>query len=166
VRRSSRDVHLSASAAAAKLAVVSRRHRLSRTARVTDCFGSNRRPTSLTVTPSSTRSARIMRLASTSPPLRGAPQCRWTLRDYVDIVLQHPAQTSLDFYALDRLWRDCPPPVFSTGSIWRRCYEGTPTGDCSSSGQTGLQRRCRTGQLDTELSELGRDQRRRRRGVG
>jgi ribosome-associated protein len=38
----------------------------------------------------------------------GAREGRWTLLDYVDIVVHIQHQDERDFYALDRLWRDCP----------------------------------------------------------
>jgi ribosome-associated protein len=38
----------------------------------------------------------------------GTREGRWTLLDYVDIVVHIQHQDERDFYALDRLWRDCP----------------------------------------------------------
>ena len=38
----------------------------------------------------------------------GAREGRWTLLDYVDIVVHIQHQDERNFYALDRLWRDCP----------------------------------------------------------
>jgi ribosome-associated protein len=50
-----------------------------------------------------------MRLAGYKPARReGAREGRWTLLDYVDIVVHIQHQDERDFYALDRLWRDCP----------------------------------------------------------
>src|SRR4029079_19552297 len=49
------------------------------------------------------------RLAGYKPARReGAREGRWTLLDYVDIVVHVQHQDERDFYALDRLWRDCP----------------------------------------------------------
>ena len=50
-----------------------------------------------------------MRLAGHKPARReGTREGRWVLLDYVDIVvhIQHTEERA--FYALDRLWRDCP----------------------------------------------------------
>jgi ribosome-associated protein len=38
----------------------------------------------------------------------GAREGRWTLLDYRDIVVHIQHQDDRNFYALDRLWRDCP----------------------------------------------------------
>ena len=50
-----------------------------------------------------------MRLAGYKPARReGTREGRWVLLDFIDIVvhIQHIAERN--FYALDRLWRDCP----------------------------------------------------------
>ena len=50
-----------------------------------------------------------MRVAGFKPARReGAREGRWTLLDYVDIVVHIQHQDERNFYALDRLWRDCP----------------------------------------------------------
>ena len=50
-----------------------------------------------------------MRLAGYKPARReGAREGRWTLLDFVDIVVHIQHQDERNFYSLDRLWRDCP----------------------------------------------------------
>lgn len=50
-----------------------------------------------------------MRLAGYKPARReGTREGRWVLLDYVDIVVHIQHQDERDYYALDRLWRDCP----------------------------------------------------------
>ena len=50
-----------------------------------------------------------MRLAGHKPARReGAREGRWTLLDFVDIVVHIQHSDERDFYALVRLWRDCP----------------------------------------------------------
>ena len=50
-----------------------------------------------------------MRNAGYKPARReGTREGRWTLLDYVDIVVHIQHQDERNFYALDRLWRDCP----------------------------------------------------------
>ena len=50
-----------------------------------------------------------MRQAGHKPARReGTREGRWTLLDYVDIVVHCQHQDERNFYALDRLWRDCP----------------------------------------------------------
>jgi ribosome-associated protein len=50
-----------------------------------------------------------MREAGYKPARReGAREGRWVLLDFVDIVVHIQHQDERNFYALDRLWRDCP----------------------------------------------------------
>ncbi len=50
-----------------------------------------------------------MRLAGYKPARReGTREGRWVLLDYIDIVVHIQHQDERNFYALDRLWRDCP----------------------------------------------------------
>ncbi len=50
-----------------------------------------------------------MRLAGYKPARReGAREGRWTLLDFVDIVVHIQHEDERNFYSLDRLWRDCP----------------------------------------------------------
>ena len=50
-----------------------------------------------------------MRQAGYKPARReGAREGRWVLLDYVDIVVHIQHTDERNFYALDRLWRDCP----------------------------------------------------------
>jgi ribosome-associated protein len=76
---------------------------------ITDCFviasASNERQVNAIVDDVEEK----MRLAGYKPARReGAREGRWTLLDYVDIVVHIQHQDERDFYALDRLWRDCP----------------------------------------------------------
>ncbi|BBY30771.1 ribosome silencing factor [Mycolicibacterium sediminis] len=50
-----------------------------------------------------------MRVAGFKPARReGTREGRWVLLDFVDIVVHVQHQDERNFYALDRLWRDCP----------------------------------------------------------
>ena len=50
-----------------------------------------------------------LRLAGYKPARReGAREGRWTLLDFIDIVVHIQHEDERNFYALDRLWRDCP----------------------------------------------------------
>jgi ribosome-associated protein len=76
---------------------------------ITDCFviasASNERQVNAIVDEVEEK----MRLAGYKPARReGAREGRWTLLDYVDIVVHIQHQDERNFYALDRLWRDCP----------------------------------------------------------
>lgn len=76
---------------------------------ITDCFviasGSNDRQVNAIVDEVEEK----MRLAGYKPARReGTREGRWTLLDYIDIVVHIQHQDERSFYALDRLWRDCP----------------------------------------------------------
>ena len=76
---------------------------------ITDCFviasASNERQVNAIVDEVEEK----MRIAGYKPARReGAREGRWTLLDYVDIVVHIQHQDERNFYALDRLWRDCP----------------------------------------------------------
>jgi ribosome-associated protein len=76
---------------------------------ITDCFviasASNERQLNAIVDEVEEK----MRQAGYKPARReGTREGRWTLLDYVDIVVHIQHQDERNFYALDRLWRDCP----------------------------------------------------------
>ncbi|OBG11742.1 ribosome silencing factor [Mycolicibacterium celeriflavum] len=76
---------------------------------ITDCFviasASNERQVNAIVDEVEEK----MRVAGYKPARReGAREGRWTLLDYVDIVVHIQHEDERNFYALDRLWRDCP----------------------------------------------------------
>ena len=76
---------------------------------ITDCFviasASNERQVNAIVDEVEEK----MRLAGYKPARReGTREGRWTLLDYIDIVVHIQHQDERDFYALDRLWKDCP----------------------------------------------------------
>jgi ribosome-associated protein len=50
-----------------------------------------------------------MRLAGYKPARReGTREGRWVLLDFFDVVVHVQHSDERNFYALDRLWRDCP----------------------------------------------------------
>jgi ribosome-associated protein len=53
---------------------------------------------------------RLAGLPEKAKPVRreGERAGRWVLLDYVDIVVHIQHDEEREFYALDRLWRDCP----------------------------------------------------------
>ncbi|ORV42806.1 ribosome silencing factor [Mycolicibacter engbaekii] len=85
---------------------------------ITDCFviasASNERQVNAIVDEIEEK----MRLAGYKPARReGTREGRWTLLDYVDIVVHVQHQDERDFYALDRLWKDCPVvPIDAAGA--------------------------------------------------
>ncbi|MCV7062116.1 ribosome silencing factor [Mycolicibacterium vaccae] len=76
---------------------------------ITDCFviasGANDRQVNAIVDEVEEK----MRRAGYKPARReGTREGRWTLLDYIDIVVHVQHEDERNFYALDRLWRDCP----------------------------------------------------------
>ncbi len=57
---------------------------------------------------------RLLGLPEKAKPVRreGERAGRWVLLDYVDIVVHVQHDEEREFYALDRLWRDCPTIPF------------------------------------------------------
>ncbi|MEB3020669.1 ribosome silencing factor [[Mycobacterium] crassicus] len=99
---------------------------------ITDCFviasASNERQVNAIVDEVEEK----MRLAGHKPARReGTREGRWTLLDYVDIVVHIQHQDERDFYALDRLWKDCPVvalelPTARPGADGTSASEGAP----------------------------------------
>ncbi|MGK2868999.1 MAG: ribosome silencing factor [Mycobacterium sp.] len=76
---------------------------------ITDCFviasASNERQVNAIVDEVEEK----MRAAGYKPARReGTREGRWTLLDYIDIVVHVQHTDEREFYALERLWRDCP----------------------------------------------------------
>jgi len=89
-----------------------------------------------------------MRRAGYKPARReGAREGRWTLLDYIDIVVHIQREDERDFYALDRLWGDCPEiPVESDEPLARRANDGDePLARRANDGDEPLARRANDG---------------------
>ena len=58
---------------------------------------------------------RLLQLPEKAKPARreGERAGRWVLLDYVDIVVHVQHSEEREFYALDRLWKDCPRIPFT-----------------------------------------------------
>ena len=57
---------------------------------------------------------RLLSLPEKAKPVRreGERAGRWVLLDYVDVVIHVQHTEEREFYALDRLWKDCPTIPF------------------------------------------------------
>ncbi len=86
---------------------------------ITDCFvlasGANDRQVNAIVDEIEEQ----MRNAGVKPARReGTREGRWVLLDFVDVVVHIQHREEREFYALDRLWRDCPVvPVDLEGTV-------------------------------------------------
>jgi ribosome-associated protein len=56
----------------------------------------------------------LITLPDKAKPVRreGERQGRWVLLDYIDVVVHVQHAEEREFYALDRLWKDCPTIPF------------------------------------------------------
>jgi ribosome-associated protein len=84
---------------------------------ITDCFvivtGTNERQVGAIVDEIEER----MRLAGVKPSRReGERDGRWVLLDFLDVVVHVQHSEERIFYALDRLWKDCPTIPFVDGA--------------------------------------------------
>jgi ribosome-associated protein len=61
---------------------------------------------------------KLLELPERAKPVRreGERSGRWVLLDYVDIVVHVQHSEEREFYALDRLWKDCPRIAFVDGT--------------------------------------------------
>lgn len=55
-------------------------------------------------------------------PLRreGEQECRWVLLDYAEIIVHVMHAEEREFYALERLWKDCPGIPFADADLASR----------------------------------------------
>ncbi|AKC38567.1 ribosome silencing factor [Mycobacteroides chelonae] len=100
---------LAAQAAASKLATDVVVIDVSEQLVITDCFviasASNERQVNAIVD----QVEEVLRRAGQKPVRReGGREGRWTLLDYVDVVVHVQHEDERNYYALERLWRDCP----------------------------------------------------------
>jgi ribosome-associated protein len=97
---------------------------------ITDCFviasASNERQVNAIVDEVEEK----MRQAGYKPARReGTREGRWVLLDYVDIVVHIQHQEERNFYALDRLWRDCPLVAVNLDDVQTAGAAGPATSD-------------------------------------
>lgn len=62
---------------------------------------------------------RLVALPEKAKPVRreGQHAGRWVLLDYVDVVVHVQHTEDREFYALDRLWKDCPSIPFTDRTL-------------------------------------------------
>lgn len=62
---------------------------------------------------------RLLALPERAKPVRreGERSGRWVLLDYVDVVVHVQHSEDREFYALDRLWKDCPIIPFTDRAL-------------------------------------------------
>ncbi|MGY4100057.1 ribosome silencing factor [Nocardia sp. R16R-3T] len=76
---------------------------------ITDCFVIASAPNERQVNAIVDNVEEKLRLAGHKPVRReGTREGRWALLDYVDVVVHIQHNDERNFYALERLWKDCP----------------------------------------------------------
>jgi ribosome-associated protein len=76
---------------------------------ITDCFVIASAPNERQVQAIVEEVEEKMRLAGAKPTRReGAREGRWVLLDFIDIVVHVQHSEERTYYALERLWKDCP----------------------------------------------------------
>ncbi|NKY45573.1 ribosome silencing factor [Nocardia cerradoensis] len=76
---------------------------------ITDCFVIASAPNERQVNAIVDNVEEKLRLAGHKPVRReGTREGRWVLLDYVDVVVHIQHSDERNFYALERLWKDCP----------------------------------------------------------
>ncbi|MGH3493970.1 MAG: ribosome silencing factor [Sciscionella sp.] len=74
-----------------------------------------------------------MRAAGTKPARReGAREGRWVLLDFVDVIVHIQHSDEREYYALERLWKDCPRIEFDPAPAG-----GEPETAASTDGRDG-----------------------------
>ncbi|HEY0402093.1 MAG TPA: ribosome silencing factor [Blastococcus sp.] len=59
----------------------------------------------------------------------GVAESRWVLLDFVDVVVHVQHAEERAYYALERLWKDCPTIPFVDRTVQDRAATGTPSAD-------------------------------------
>lgn len=94
---------------------------------ITDCFVIASAPNERQVNAIVDNIEDKLREAGHKPVRReGTREGRWTLLDYIDVVVHIQHEEERHFYALERLWKDCPTvPVDGVGGARSRFDEPT-----------------------------------------
>jgi ribosome-associated protein len=83
---------------------------------------------------------KLVQLPEKAKPVRreGERAGRWVLLDYVDVVVHVQHSEEREFYALDRLWKDCPIIPFVDRDLAAAALpNGSAAGGASGAGQPG-----------------------------
>ncbi|SQI38986.1 ribosome-associated protein [Rhodococcus coprophilus] len=101
---------------------------------ITDCFVIASAPNERQVNAIVDNIEEKLREAGHKPVRReGTREGRWTLLDYVDVVIHVQHEEERNFYALERLWKDCPTvPVEGVGGPRSAVETGSEESDAAS----------------------------------
>ena len=97
---------------------------------ITDCFVIASAPNERQVGAIVDNVEEKMRAAGTKPVRReGERDGRWVLLDFVDVVVHVLHEEERTFYALERLWKDCPRIPFDPGPDALATADAAPTSE-------------------------------------
>ena len=98
-------------------------------------------------------------------PIRreGERDGRWVLIDYGEIVVHVQHEEERQFYALERLWRDCPTIPLPADVTASAMMTSVISSCCGTAGPTGTPRAAIQGQADSQLDSSGTPRPRRSR---
>jgi len=79
---------------------------------------------------------KLLELPEKAKPVRreGERGGRWVLLDYIDVVVHVQHSEEREFYALDRLWRDCPEIPFMDRDLVEAEQGGGPDAGVGGAG--------------------------------
>ncbi|MEE2033059.1 ribosome silencing factor [Rhodococcus chondri] len=106
---------------------------------ITDCFVIASAPNERQVNAIIDNVEEKLREAGHKPVRReGTREGRWTLLDYIDVVIHIQHEDERNFYALERLWKDCPTvPV--EGIAAPKTVRNTDTADSAAAESPGTE---------------------------
>ncbi|MFC9359160.1 ribosome silencing factor [Rhodococcus sp. NPDC057014] len=120
---------------------------------ITDCFVIASAPNERQVNAIVENIEDRLREAGHKPVRReGTREGRWALLDFVDVVIHVQHNEERNFYALDRLWKDCPAvPVEGIGQHGPAGANGAGAAEAAGAGAAEA---AGAGAADAEESEL------------
>jgi ribosome-associated protein len=84
----------------------------------------------------------------------GVAESRWVLLDFIDVVVHVQHAEERAYYALERLWKDCPTIPFADRALQARTTSGTPsTDDGSGAAQPSPTTEPADGEVDEDARE-------------
>jgi ribosome-associated protein len=69
----------------------------------------------------------------------GVAESRWVLLDFVDVVVHVQHAEERAYYALERLWKDCPIIPFADSANPAAAGDTVATGDTAATGNTAAE---------------------------
>jgi ribosome-associated protein len=108
---------------------------------ITDCFVIASAPNERQVNAIVDNVEEKLRAAGHKPVRReGTREGRWALLDYVDVVVHIQHNDERNFYALERLWKDCPVVPVEGIEAGTEVFKHAESEDVAVRGEAGEER--------------------------